>query len=94
MKFIIPENYAFKNKLFGFMDYTTAIVNVFWAFFVIFVLYFIPFSLNSKISIFIILYFPLFLFSVVGFHNENILYVFSYLLKYIRNNRVYFYSKD
>lgn len=28
MKFIIPENYDFKNRLFGFMDYSTAIFNV------------------------------------------------------------------
>lgn len=94
MKFIIPQNYAFKNKLFGFMDYSTAIVNVLWAFVIFIFLYLMPFSINSKISIFIILYFPLLLFSVLGFHNENILYVFSYLFKFIVNNRVYFFSKD
>ena len=34
MKFIIPQNYNFKNKLLGFMDYSTAVFNVIWALFV------------------------------------------------------------
>ena len=94
MNFIIPQNYAFKNKLFGFMDYTTAFVNAIWALIIFSLLYIIPFSINTKFSLFIILYFPLLLFSIFGFHNENILYVLSYLFKFILHNTVYFFSKD
>ena len=30
MKFIFPQNYDFKSKLFGFIDYTTVILNIIW----------------------------------------------------------------
>lgn len=94
MKFIIPQNYVFKNKLFGFMDYSTAIFNVIWAILVFIIINIFPLSLNFKIGSFIILYFPLLLFSFFGFNNENILYVLSYVFKFIKNSTVYFYSKD
>lgn len=94
MKFIIPQNYTFKNKLFGFMDYSTAVFNVIWAIFVFLIMNIFPFSINIKIGLFISLYFPLLLFSIFGFNNENILYVLSYIIKFIKNSRVYFYGKD
>ena len=34
MNFIFPSNYAFKNKLFGIIDYTSAIVNLIWYIFI------------------------------------------------------------
>jgi len=94
MKFIIPQNYDFKNKLLGFMDYSTAVFNVAWALFVFVIINMFPLTLNIKIGLFIFLYFPLLLFSFFGFNNENILYVFSYIFKFIKNSRVYFYGKD
>lgn len=94
MKFIIPQNYDFKNKLFGFMDYSTAIFNVIWALIVFVLTNIFPFTINIKIGIFISLYFPLLLFSFFGFNNENILYVFYYIFKFIKNRRIYFYGKD
>ena len=30
MKFIFPQNYDFKNKILGIIDYSTAFVNLFW----------------------------------------------------------------
>ncbi len=94
MKFIIPQNYIFKNKLFGFMDYSTAIFNIIWALLVFVIIRFLPISLNIKIGTFITLYFPLLIFSFFGFNNENFLYVLFYLIKFILNNSVYFYGKD
>ena len=67
MKFIIPQNYIFKNKLFGFMDYSTAIFNVIWALLVIAILYPIPLSISFRIGCFITLYFPLLIFSFFRF---------------------------
>ena len=52
MKFIIPQNYIFKNKLFGFMDYSTAIFNIIWALLVFVIIRFLPISLNIKIGTF------------------------------------------
>ena len=94
MKFIIPQNYNFKNRLCGFMDYSTAIFNVVWMLLVFLLVSLFSFSLNIKIAIFITLYFPLFLFSVFGFNNENIVYVIFYILKFIKNRKVYFFNKD
>ncbi len=94
MKFIIPQNYNFKNKLFGFMDYSTAIFNAFWMLFVFILVNLFNISINIKIGIFITLYFPLLLFSILGFNNENILYVIFYMFKFIANRKVYFFNKD
>lgn len=64
MKFIFPQNYNFKNKLFGFIDYSSILLNIFWDCFIFFILKLFPFNLNIKIFIFIILCFPVFLFSI------------------------------
>ena len=93
MNFIFPENYNFKNKLFGLFDYSTVIINIIWAFLMFQIAKILPFNLNIKISVFIIFYFPLLLFSIFGFNNENIFYFLSYMIKFVKNRRVYFFSK-
>ena len=94
MNFIFPENYNFKNKLFGIFDYTTVVINLIWGFILFKFSTILPFNINIKISFFIIFYFPLFLFSLFGFNNENIFYFFSYMIKFIASRKVYFFSKD
>ena len=93
MNFIFPENYNFKNKLFGLFDYSTVIINIIWAFLMFQISKLLPFNLNIKISVFIIFYFPLLLFSIFGFNNENIFYFLSYMIKFVKNRKVYFFSK-
>ena len=94
MKFIFPKNYDFKNKLFGIIEYSTAILNVVWYAIVILISNIFFKKLQIKIFIFIILCFPLSLLSIFGFHGENIFYVFKYLFKYFLRQKLYFYSKD
>ena len=94
MKFIFPQNYSFKSKLFGFIDYSTLILNIIWDFFVFCILDLFKFSITFKISIFIIFCFPLFLFSIVGFNHESFIYVTSYLFKFILSKKIYFYNKN
>lgn len=94
MNFIFPQNYNFKNKLFGFFDYSTVIINIIWAFILFQIAKSLSFTLHIKISIFIMFYLPLLLFSMFGFNNENIFYFFSYMFKFIKNRNVYFFSKD
>ena len=94
MNFIFPENYNFKNKLFGMLDYSTAIINIAWGFIMFKIAKSLPFNFNIKIYVFITFYFPLFLFSLFGFNHENIIYFFSYMYKFIKNRKVYFFSKD
>ena len=94
MKFIFPQNYHFKNKILGIIDYTTAFVNVIWYVIVLIFVNLIFDSIDTKVFVFISLCFPLLLFSFAGFHGENIIYVFKYLFKFIFRQKLYFYNKN
>ena len=94
MKFIFPQNYNFKNKIFGIIDYSTALINILW-YILIFILINLFFkNINTKIFIFISACLPLFLFSLSGFNGENITYVFLYLIKFLLKQKLFFYSKN
>ena len=93
MHFIFPQNYNFKNKLFGFIDYWTAIVNLIWYFIVFNIFKILSIILKYKIYGFIIFCFPLFLFSFLGFNGENIVYFFYYIFKFLKNKKLYFFNK-
>ena len=93
MKFIFPQNYDFKNKLFGVIDYSTAFVNLLWYGIVFILINLIFKELTLKIFIFIVLCFPLLLFSFAGFNGENILYVFSYITHFIIKPKLFLYKK-
>jgi hypothetical protein len=64
MNFIFPQNYKFKNKLLGFIDYSTAILNIVWDIFVFCLVDLIVQDINIKIFLIIIFCFPLLLFSI------------------------------
>ena len=93
MKFIFPQNYNFKSKLFGIFDYSIIILNVIWDAFIIFILHIIALNLTIKFFVFIVLCFPLFLFSISGINGENIIYVFRYMTSFIFKQKLYFYNK-
>lgn len=91
MKFIFPQNYKFNNKILGIIDYSTAIVNIIWYILVFIVINFIFNSIKIKIFIFILLCFPFFLISVIGFNHENIISVIIYVIKFLKNRKIYLY---
>lgn len=93
MKFIFPQNYTFKSKLLGLIDYSTAILNLIWFLFVFLLVNLLFSDFTLKISAFIILAFPVFLFSIIGFNHENIVYVICYLFQYICRPKLYLYRK-
>ena len=93
MKFIFPQNYNFKNKILGIIDYTTLIFNIIWIALIVFLLNIIFNNLNIKIFFTIIFCFPIIILSLIGFNVENILYVFSYMFKYIFKQKLYLYNK-
>lgn len=93
MKFIFPQNYNFKNKILGIIDYTTLIFNIIWIALIVFLLNIIFNNLNIKIFFTIIFCFPIIILSLIGFNGENILYVFSYMFKYIFKQKLYLYNK-
>ena len=92
MKFIFPQNFNFKNKLLGIIDYPTAIFNVIYFFIIWFFCNLLVPNLTAKIVIIIFLYLPVFLLSVVDFNHENILYFIWYMLKYFFRPKIYLYK--
>lgn len=91
MKFIFPQNYKFNNKILGIIDYSTAIVNVVWYILVFGLVNILFNSLKIKTFVFILLCFPFFLISVIGFNHENIISVVRYTIKFFKNRKIYFY---
>lgn len=91
LKFIFPKNYNFSHKLFGFIDYSTAVFNLVWYIFIFCLINIFFSNLNIKIFLFILFCFPLSILSFIGFNNENILYVLLYILKFIKSKKIYFY---
>ncbi len=92
MNYIFPTNYNFKNKIFGIIDYPTAIFNIVY-FLIIFSIFNAIFNaINLKIIFIVIFYFPIFLFSVIGFNHENILYSLFYIIKYLIKPKIYLYK--
>ena len=68
MKFIFPQNYNFKNKILGIIDYTTLIFNIIWIALIVFLLNIIFNNLNIKIFFTIIFCFPIIILSLIGFN--------------------------
>lgn len=92
MKFIFPQNFNFRSKLLGIIDYPTAIFNIFY-FFIL--LSFCNLFINDstiKIMFIIFLFLPVFMLSIIDFNHENILYFFWYMLKYIFKPKLYLYQ--
>ena len=91
MKFIYPKNYNFKSKLFGLIDYSTAIFLTLWGAFLFCLLNLLIHVTYIKIFLFIALFFPFLIFGFVGFNHENLLYVLFYLIKFIKSKKIYIY---
>ena len=92
MKYIFPKNYSFKNKIFGIIDYPTAIFNVIIFVVVLTIMNVIFRDISTRIIFIIIFYFPILLFSLVGFNNESVLYTIFYIIKYFLSPKLYLYN--
>jgi len=93
VKFIFPQNYKLNTKLFGIIDYSSAIVDVVWGSIIFFLINFFIRKILYKIFVFIILVFPVVIFSIVGVEGENLLYFFYYMIKYVLRQKLYLYEK-
>lgn len=93
MKFIFPQNYSFKNKFLGIIDYSTLIINLIFYIFIFCITGFLFKNINIRIFIFISICFPLFILSITGLNNENIFLVLLYIIKFFKNRCVYLYKK-
>ena len=81
MNFIVPQNFNFKNKFLGLIDYPTLILNSILNIFV--------HDLLVKLIFIIILFLPIFLISLFSFNNESFIYVLFYIIKYYFSPRLY-----
>lgn len=93
MNFIFPKNYNFKPKLLGFIDYSTAILDSCLGAIIFFIVNTVFSNLNIKIYVFVSLFFPILLISILGINKENFISVFNYMFKFIKNRNVYLYNR-
>lgn len=93
MKFIFPQNYNLKLKLFGIMDYSTAIFDVIWCLSIFFISQLLFNSLKISIIFSIILGLPILIFSIVGFGGENMGLIVKSMLLYLVKPKVYVFKK-
>ena len=93
MKFIIPQNYSFKNKILGIIDYSSAFFNIIWYVIIFIILNSLFNDWNIKIFLLISLCFPITLFSLICFNCEPIVYVFKYIIKFLLKPKLYLYKK-
>lgn len=93
MKFIIPQNYNFKPKIFGVIDYSTVIFNIVWYILTFSILHLFLKNWDIKVFLLISFSFPMTLFSIVGFNGEPLIYVLSYVLKYCLKPKLYLFKK-
>ena len=94
MHFIFPKNYNFKQKLLGFIDYSTAILDTIIGIIIYFLVNVFFTNLNVKIYVFVSLFFPLLLISILGINKESFISVFTYMFKFIKNQNVYLYNRN
>lgn len=93
MNFVFPKNYTFKSKLLGFIDYSTAILNVSFAFILYSILNIFIKNIVDIIPIFIPIFIPFFLITIFSVQKESFLDVAKYLLKYFLSTKLYLYEK-
>ena len=93
MRFVFPQNYRFKSRLFGLFDYPTLIFNIIWFCFLFAISNLLFYNLEIKIIFCTILYLPIFLISFIGIHGENLFSAIFSIYIFIKNRRIYFYSK-
>ncbi len=91
--YIFPQNYNFKNKFLGIIDYSTLLLNIIWDLFIFACINLFFQNVTIKIFIFVVFCFPILLFSIIGFNHENVIYIMISLLKYFRNPKLYLYKK-
>ena len=93
IKFIFPQNYNFKSKLLGIIDYSTAIFCISWCILIFSVLNLLFNSFQLILCLSIILTFPVFIFGFVGFNGENIYSAIKYIIIYLIRPKVYVFNK-
>lgn len=93
MNFIIPQNYKFKNKILGIIDYPTAVFNIIWNIILYFFLKNFLANITVKIFIFSSLSFPILLLTIISFNNESPIYTARYIIKFLLKPKIYLFKR-
>lgn len=93
MNFIFPKNYRFTSKILGFIDYSTAILNIIFAIILYNFLHIFIKNIIDMIPIFIPIFLPFFLITIIGIQKESFISVAVYILKYLFSPKLYLYTK-
>ena len=93
MKFIFPQNYNFNSKLFGIIDYVSALIDAIWGGIIFILLNLFFNSLQIKIFAFITLVLPVIIISIVGINGDNMLNVIIYILKFLFKPKLLLFNK-
>lgn len=93
MKFIIPQNYDFKNKLFGIINYSTLVFNIIWFILIFSILELFFQSWNIKVFLLISLTFPIILISIIGLNGESFVNMILYVIRYLIFPKLYLFKK-
>ena len=94
MKFIFPRNYRYKPKILGFIDHITAIIDLIIGIILFLVLKIFVEKVLIRVYIFIILFFPVVLISIVLLSEENVFEYIVIIIRFIKRRGVYFYDKN
>lgn len=93
-KFIFPLNYTYSYQFFGVLDSKTFLFLSGYAAILFFLLLLTPFDFFVRLAIFTILFLPIFLFFLIGFHKEPVIPFFVCLYKFYKKSKIYLYKKD
>lgn len=93
IKFIFPKNYKYNTKILGFIDYRTAAIDTIIGAILFLIIHTLFKNISTQIYIFISLFLPILLFSILGTNGENIIEFLIYIIKFFKNRKVYFYEK-
>ena len=91
--YTFPQNYDTPGKLLGIFDYTSVFIILGWGGSLFGILRFIPCSLDIKIYGFMFLFIPVAVFTLAGINNDSIFSFLVYARKFLKNAKVYLYTK-
>lgn len=94
MKYIFPKNYNFKQKILGFIDYSTAILNLIIGFLLYFILNLLIKNFSIKLYFFIAFYLPILIFSISSIRKESFVSIIKYIFIFFKNQQIYLYKKE
>ena len=80
-------------KIFGFIDYITALFDLIIGIILFTIIHLIFKNIMMEIYIFIIIFIPILLFSILESSGENIVIYIICIIKFINKRKIYFYEK-